>query len=61
MITDEKEIEKKVSGYAIYAPQYKERTIVNNLPEFYPSLPDDRFDIIYCRSAVGLWWENAVR
>lgn len=25
MITDEKEIEKKVSGYAIYAPQYKER------------------------------------
>ena len=23
-------------------------TKVNNLPEFYPELPDEKFDIIYC-------------
>ena len=39
---------KEISGYAIYAPQQRERTVVNNLPEFYPELPDGKFDIVYC-------------
>ena len=39
---------KKISGYAIYAPRQKERIIVNNLPEFYPELPEGKFDIVYC-------------
>ena len=39
---------KEISGYAIYAPQQKERTVVNNLPEFYPELPEGKFDIVYC-------------
>ena len=39
---------KEISGYTIYAPQQKARTVVNNLPEFYPELPDGKFDIIYC-------------
>ena len=39
---------KEISGYTIYAPKQKEMTKVNNLPEFYPELPDEKFDIIYC-------------
>ena len=39
---------KEISGYTIYAPQQKERTVVNNLPEFYPELPEGKFDIVYC-------------
>ena len=39
---------KEISGYAIYSPQQKERTVVNNLPEFYPELPEGKFDIVYC-------------
>lgn len=39
---------KEISGYTIYAPQQKERTVVNNLPEFYPELPKGKFDIVYC-------------
>ena len=31
---------KYISGYTIYAPQQKERTVINNLPEFYPELPN---------------------
>ncbi len=37
-----------ISGYAIYSPIQKKRTKINNLPEFYPELPDEKFDIIYC-------------
>ena len=40
--------EKVISGYTIYAPKQKARTVVNNLPEFYPELPEEKFDIIYC-------------
>ena len=36
-----------ISGYRIYAPEQKRRTQVNNLPELYPDLPDEKFDIIY--------------
>ena len=38
----------KISGYRIYAPEQKKRTVVNNLPEFYPELPEGKYDIIYC-------------
>ena len=38
----------KISGYRIYAPEQKKRTVVNNLPEFYPELPEEKYDIIYC-------------
>ena len=36
-----------VSGYRIYAPEQKRRTRLNFLPEFYPDLPKETFDIIY--------------
>lgn len=39
---------QKISGYRIYAPEQKRRTVVNNLPEFYPELPTEKYDIIYC-------------
>ena len=45
---------KEISGYTIYAPKQREMTKVNNLPEFYPELPDEKFDIIYCDPP----WEN---
>ena len=35
-----------VSGYRIYAPEQERRTKHNNLPELYPDLPDEKFDII---------------
>ena len=38
---------KIVSGYRIYTPEQKRRMVTNNLPEFYPELPDEKFDIIY--------------
>ncbi len=38
---------KNISGYRIYAPEQKRRTLINNLPELYPDLPDEKFDIIY--------------
>ena len=41
-------VKKEISGYAIYSPQQKARTVVNNLPEFYPDLPEGKFEIIYC-------------
>jgi N6-adenosine-specific RNA methylase IME4 len=41
------EEQKKLSGYQLYAPEQKRRTVVNDLPEFYPELPDEKFDIIY--------------
>ena len=36
-----------ISGYRIYAPKQKRRTLINNLPELYPDLPNEKFDIIY--------------
>lgn len=36
-----------ISGYQIYAPEQNRRTMHNELPEFYPDLPNQKFDIIY--------------
>lgn len=36
-----------VSGYRLYAPEQRRRTMINDLPEFYPDLPEEKFDIIY--------------
>lgn len=36
-----------VSGYRIYAPKQRVRTKVNDLPEFYPDLPEQKYDVIY--------------
>ena len=38
---------KKISGYRIYAPEQSRRTMHNELPEFYPDFPDEKYDIIY--------------
>ena len=46
--TESKDKNDEVSGYAIYSNIQKQRIVVNNLPEFYPELPDGKFDIIYC-------------
>ena len=55
--TENKDKNDEVSGYAIYSNIQKQRIVVNNLPEFYPELPDGKFDI---RPALGLWWKDAV-
>jgi N6-adenosine-specific RNA methylase IME4 len=36
-----------VSGYRIYDAEQKRRTLRNDLPGVYPSLPDKKYDIIY--------------
>lgn len=38
---------KKKSSYSIYNKEAKERTLINELPELYPQLPDKKFQIIY--------------
>jgi len=38
---------KRITGYTIYNQEQKRRTIRNNLPEFYPDLPEKKYDIIY--------------
>jgi N6-adenosine-specific RNA methylase IME4 len=38
---------KKITGYTIYNQEQKRRTIRNDLPEFYPDLPEKKYDIIY--------------
>ena len=38
---------KKISGYRIYAPEQSRRTMHNELPEFYPDFPNEKYDIIY--------------
>ncbi len=37
----------KISGYRIYAPEQSRRTMHNFLPEFYPDLPQGKYQIIY--------------
>lgn len=37
----------EISGYQIYAPEQNRRTMHNDLPEFYPNLPDEKYQIIY--------------
>lgn len=39
---------KILSGYSIYDAEQKRRTKKNNLPNFYPDLPEKKYDIIYC-------------
>lgn len=39
--------EKKVTGYTIYNAEQDRRTVRNDLPEFYPDLPEKKYDIIY--------------
>ncbi|MCL1946131.1 MAG: MT-A70 family methyltransferase [Chitinivibrionia bacterium] len=36
-----------ISGYKIYSVDQRKRTVVNTLPDFYPELPDKKYDIIY--------------
>ena len=38
---------KKPTGYSIYNKDAKKRTKKNPLPDLYPSLPEEKFDIIY--------------
>ena len=38
---------KRITGYAIYNAEQKRRTKRNDLPEFYPDLPEERYSIIY--------------
>ena len=35
--------ESGISGYRIYSPSQKRRTMINELPEFYPDFPEDNF------------------
>ena len=37
----------KVSGYSLYSVQQKERTVENQLPDFYPPLPNEKYEVIY--------------
>ncbi len=36
-----------ISGYRIYAPKQESMIVHNDLPEFYPPLPKEKYDIIY--------------
>lgn len=38
---------RKTTGYTIYNAEQKRRTRRNDLPEFYPDLPDKKYAIIY--------------
>lgn len=38
---------KKVTGYTIYNAEQQRRKVRNDLPDFYPDLPEDKYDIIY--------------
>ena len=38
---------KKQTGYKIYSAEVRRRTQINHLPQLYPNLPNDTFDIIY--------------
>ena len=38
--------DQKVTGYTIYKAEQERRTKRNDLPEFYPDLPDKKYDII---------------
>ncbi len=39
---------KRITGYTIYNAEQKGRTKRNDLPEFYPDLPQKKYSIIYC-------------
>ncbi len=46
-MTDDLFGEKKITGYTIYNAEQDRRTVRNDLPEFYPDLPEKKYDIIY--------------
>jgi N6-adenosine-specific RNA methylase IME4 len=46
-ITTHKLNDRKVTGYTIYNAEQKRRTFRNDLPEFYPDLPEKKYAIIY--------------
>lgn len=39
--------ETPISGYRIYAPKQQEKIKHNNLPELYPDLPNEKYEIVY--------------
>lgn len=39
--------ERKITGYRIYNEEQNRRTKRNDLPEFYPDLPEKKYSIIY--------------
>lgn len=41
------EKQKKITGYTIYNAEQERRTQRNDLPELYPDLPQEKYDIIY--------------
>jgi len=65
-----------VSGYRIYDAEQKRRTVRNDLPSFYPDLPEKKYDIIYAdppwdyggkmqfdksgRKDVNIDWQNNI-
>jgi len=44
---DETNEDKKITGYRIYNAEQSRRTKCNDLPEFYPELPEKKYDVIY--------------
>lgn len=44
---DPLESEKKISGYRIYNQKQKSKIKHNDLPDFYPELPEKKYSIIY--------------
>lgn len=44
MISD---MNEEVSGYSLYSVQQKERTVENQLPDFYPPFPNEKYEVIY--------------
>jgi len=38
---------RKITGYRIYNAEQNRRTKRNDLPEFYPDLPEKKYDVIY--------------
>lgn len=49
-----------VTAYSLYSVQQKERTKINPLKDLYPDLPCKKICCYICRSAMGLWWQNAI-
>ena len=39
--------QRSVTGYTIYNAEQDRRTVRNDLPEFYPDLPEKKYDVIY--------------
>lgn len=46
-MTESKKEQKLLTGYTIYNAEQDRRTVRNDLPSFYPDLPEKKYDIIY--------------